>query len=194
MTKFQLYFAMLLSSFPPFVQGDSMKRPDIKLNPSPRMRYEITAVVEGAPSHFEAVEGHADFKVTNEDCVPLTPITGATIVPEKKIPLTYDHVGENEYRAIVFLDQLQDEDYFGRGTCHWSVVAASIDLHHGATSFSPAIYHDDIVSQKKVVKYFSIKSYNGNGSGIDIGANVPTAYNNPSATFKITLRSAEKLQ
>lgn len=109
--KCALGAAFLLTST---AYGATMTKPDIKLNPNPRMRYEITAIVDGAPGAFDTISGHVDYKVTNEDCVPMTPVMGATIPPEKRLPLTFSRVDGNEFKAVVFIDQIQDEDTSAR--------------------------------------------------------------------------------
>lgn len=180
--------------------GASMKKPDIKLNPNPRMRYEITATVTGAPGPFETVEGHVDYKVVNKACVPLTPITGATVEPQKALPVVYEKVSDGVYRGVVYVDQIQDEDYFGLGVCHWSIVGVTADFHHGKVNFSPGIDLKDILSGAGVVQYFSFKSYEnaqksyGNTSDerIDVGDTSKSAYDEPGRTFSVTLKAAEK--
>jgi hypothetical protein len=175
--------------------GAAMKQPEIKLNPNPRMRYEITATVAGAPGAFERIEGSVDYKVFNRDCVPLTPVTGATVEPQKRLPVSFERVGDNTFKGVIYVDQIQDEDYFGLGVCHWSVVGASADFHHGEVNFSPAIYHDDILGQASVVRYFSERSYERTSrSRIDIGSPSKADFNGAGAIFSITLKAMEKLQ
>lgn len=185
----------LLLSLTPLAYGATMKNPDIKLNPNPRMRYEITATVTGAPGGFESIGGSVDYKVTNPASVPLTPISGATVEPEKQLPVVFERVAEGVYKGVVYVDQIQDEDYFGLGVCHWSIVGASIDLHHDQVNFSPAIYLDDILSGTNFVRFFSLKSYENAGHArTDIGAPSKSAYDEPDRTFSITLKAAEKRQ
>lgn len=187
-------FTALLLLLSTHAYGASMKQPDVKLNPNPRMRYEITATVKGAPGAFERVEGSVDYKVTNGNCVPLTPVTGATVEPQKHLPIVFERVGDDTYKGVVYVDQIQDEDYFGLGVCHWSVVGASADFHHGEVNFSPAIYHDEIVGQKSVVKYFSERSYErSTRSRIDIGSASPSDFTDAGKVFSITLQATEKL-
>jgi hypothetical protein len=173
--------------------GASMKKPDIKLNTHPRMRYEITATVNGAPGPFELSGGSVDYKVVNLATVPMTPITGATVEPQKQLPVVFERVAEGVYRGVVYLDQVQDEDYFGLGVCHWSIVGVSIDLHHDQVNFSPAIYMDDIVRGIDLARYFSFKSYqNSDYKRTDIGAPSKSAFNDPTHTFTITLKAEER--
>ena len=173
--------------------GASMNKPDIKLNPNPRMRYEITATVTGAPGDFERVAGHVDYKVVNDNCVPLTPVTGARVFPEKSLPITYERLDGNTFKGVIYVDQFQDEDYFGLGVCHWSVVGATVDFHHGEVNFSPAIFHDDIVGQERIVRYFSEKSYqHSDDARIDTGSPNQATYS--GSTFTITLQSVERVK
>ncbi|WP_413623782.1 hypothetical protein [Luteibacter sp. Lutesp34] len=175
--------------------GASMKQPDIKLNPNPRMRYEITATVKGAPGAFERIEGHIDYKVVNGACVPLTPISGATVEPQTQVPVVFERAGDNIFKGEIYVDRIQDEDYFGLGVCHWTVVGATADFHHGEVNFSPAIYHDDILAQKSVIRYFSERSYErSTRPRIDIGSMSPSDFTNAGAIFSITLKAVEKIQ
>jgi hypothetical protein len=192
-------FAALLSlTFSAY--GASMKKPEIKLNPNPRMRYEITATVSDAPGAFEAVAGHVDYKVVNPACVPLTPITGATIEPQKALPVTYERVRDGVYKGVIYVDQVQDEDYFGLGVCHWSIVGVTADFHHARVNFSPGIDLKDILKGVEVVRYFSFKSYESatksrgtpDEERIDIGDSSKSAYDEPERTFSITLNAVEK--
>lgn len=195
MVKPSLTIAALLFSLTSLAYGATMKKPDIKLNPNPRMRYEITATVTGAPGGFESVGGSVDYKVTNPASVPLTPITGATVEPEKQLPIVFERVADGVYKGVVYIDQIQDEDYFGLGVCHWSIVGASVDFHHDQVNFSPAIYLNDILSGTNFVRYFSMKSYENAGHArTDIGAPAKSAYDEPDRTFTVTLKAAEKIQ
>lgn len=180
--------------------GASMKKPDIKLNPNPRMRYEITATVKGAPGTFDSMGGHVDYKVVNPACVPLTPFSGATVEPQKALPVVYERVSDGVYKGVVYVDQVQDEDYFGLGVCHWSIVGVTADFHHGKVNFSPGIDVKDILAGADVVHYFSFKSYenaqksygNEDEGRIDIGDRSKSAYDEPERTFSITLEAVEK--
>jgi hypothetical protein len=137
--------------------GSPMKNPDIKQNPHPRMRYEITMTIQGAPGPFDSVDGFVQYKVSNDRCVPLTPISGATLPPEKSVPIEFSHVSDNVYKGTLYADLLQDEDYFGLGVCHWAVVAATASLKVKKADFSPYLFADSILKQSSETLYFSKK-------------------------------------
>jgi hypothetical protein len=183
--------------------GQAMKQPDIKLNPHPKMRYEITLTIEGAPGPFDAVEGSTGYEVENSSCVPLTPFSGATLVPRKHIPMALTRVSDKVYRGELYVDLLQDEDYFGLGLCRWSMPFADIDLQIRNLAFAHAIALKDILASKSVTRYFNNRSYfsedarsrkdghprvsSGNAERSDFGAESKN-------TFSTTLTAREKFQ
>ncbi|MGE7136120.1 hypothetical protein ACQKIE_00615 [Luteibacter sp. NPDC031894] len=188
--------ALLVSLLPliSFADGTAMNKPDVKLNPHPRMRYEITVQVEGAPGPFDRVEGVVDYRVANEACVPLTPVTGATVAPEKRVPIALTRTGDGVYKGEMFADLLQDEDYFGKGVCHWSVVAASANLFVKKVDFSAPLFRDDLFNGKYTTRYYSNRSYATTQlDRIDVGEADRAQYQDEArATFSITVRAEEK--
>jgi len=175
--------------------GTSMKNPDIKQNPHPKQRYDITLKIDGAPGPFDAITGSVDYRVSNGRCVPLTPISGATLEPEKNVPLVFTRVSDNVYKGTLYIDLFLDEDYYGLGVCHWDVVAAGIDLTIGKLDFSPSIFLDDIKSGKPVIRYFSRRAYleYRNTSLVDIGnAHRDDFKEDAPHTFSTTLTAEEQ--
>jgi hypothetical protein len=188
--------AATLASILPFTlsaHGAAMNKPDIKLNPQPRMRYEITVGVDGAPGPFDRVEGVVDYRVSNENCVPLTPVTGATVAPEKRVPIALTHAGDNIYKGEIFVDLLQDEDYYGKGVCHWSVVAASANLFVKQVDFSAPLFRDDLLNGNTVTRYYSNRSYaTTQRERVDTGETDRTQYQEEAAaTFSVTVRALQ---
>lgn len=133
-----------------------MKKPDINLNPHPKMRYEITLNIEDAPGPFDAVEGTAGYEVTNGSCVPLTPFSGATLTPEKDVPMALSRVSDKVYRGELYVDLLTDEDYFGLGLCRWSMPFANFSLRVGNLVFGHSLALNDILEKKPVTRYFHV--------------------------------------
>lgn len=176
--------------------GATMNKPDVKLNPTPRMRYEITLKVEDAPGPFDRIEGSVDYAVTNTACVPATPITGATLVPEKRVPLVLKKEGDNVYKGELFVDLLQDEDYYGMGVCHWAVVAASANLFVKDVDFNAPIFEKDILKSASVTRYYSNRSYaTTQVKRLDGGETDRAQYKEEAtATFSITMAAKEHIQ
>ncbi len=160
-------------------------------NPQARQRVDLSVRIEGAPGPFERVDGHADYRVENPACVPLTAVTGATVVPEQRVPLNFTRTAEGDYRTDIVLDRFLDEDYFGQGPCHWALVGVVADLYHDQVDFSPSIGQADVLAGREVARYFSARSYTHAGQPrIDIGADNPAAYNDPRSAFLVRLRAA----
>src|ERR1700752_4864262 len=86
--------------------NSSMKTPDIKLNPHPRMRYEIALTIHDAPGPFDSVSGYMQYEVTDKHCSPENPISGTWNPPFKDIPIAFTRMGDNIYTGTVHFDLL----------------------------------------------------------------------------------------
>ena len=179
----------------PIAYGATMKTPDIKLNPNPRMRYEVTVRIQDAPGPFDTIDGTVDYRVSNEDCVPLTPVTGATVLPSKRVPLKLTAIGDNTYRGELFADLLQDEDYFGKGICHWSVVAAGVEARIKRMDFAASLPKDHLFAHKAIVQYYSNRAYvESDTELLNTGNLNRDDFKDPAHTFSISLSAEEKIQ
>ena len=187
-----IWLALLLATSTTAL-GHSMKQPDIKLNPAPRKRYDVILTIDGAPGPFDTVTAVVDFKITNDRCVPLTPVIGATLAPEKRVPIALTQIGDQVYRGSFYADMLQDEDYYGMGVCHWGVVGASVDLKVKKVDFNPAIFMSEILARKPVTRYFAKRSYlYADIERVDIGnASRADFLQDAHDTFAITLQAEE---
>jgi hypothetical protein len=172
-----------------------MKTPDIKQNPHPSKRYELTIDIQSAPGPFDSVQGYAMYQVNNGECVPLQPGSGARLTPEKSIPLVLTRTG-NVYKGTFYIDQLQDENYFGLGVCHWALVSAGTNLSVHKVVFSAGMSFDEIKSQPPLATYFANASYHDpkdqGGDPGDIGT--PYILQHPNDFFSVTLAAREDTQ
>jgi hypothetical protein len=179
--------------------GSPMKTPDIKQNPNPKQRYDITLKIDHAPGPFDSVTGSLDYQVSNGRCVPLTPGSGATIVPNEHIPFTLTRVDDDVYKGTLYTDRFLDEDYYGLGVCQWEFVAVGIELKIGKVDFSPSLFLKDIKAGKPVATYFSRNMYARAGEIsdaplTDTGRLSREEYKDPSNTFSATLTAQEHIQ
>lgn len=175
----------------------AMKNPEIKHNPTPKKRYDITLTVDGAPGPFDSITGFVEYKVANDECVPLEPVSGATIAPEEKIPVVFKHEKGDVYIGTIYADLMQDEDYYGLGVCHWQIVATSAVLKNKAVEFSPAIFHKDITAQHAVPTYFVKGDYADNAKPHSaFGTTNRSLFQPESRTdlFTVTLAAKEDFQ
>lgn len=191
----RLAFVASLISLTTLAYGATMKNADIKFNPNPRMRYEVTVRIEDAPGPFDTINGTIDYRVSNADCVPLTPVTGATVLPSKRVPLKLTPVGNNTYRGELFADLIQDEDYFGKGVCHWSIVAAGVEARVRKMDFAASLPKDEIFAHKPVTQYYSSRAYAESDTELLNTGNLNRDdFKDPAHTFSISLSAEEKIQ
>ncbi len=130
-----------------------------KLNPSPRKAFEVTVKLDKAPGAFGAVNGSAQYDVTNDkECGRIHPDTGVGQRITSNEPFALKKVSDQEYRGTIYLDLMQDEDYYGRGVCHWELSGTRVSLKAtGAaaeTEFLPFLESKDMVSGKPATLYF----------------------------------------
>lgn len=175
--------------------GSSMNTADIKQNPHPNQRYELTIIVDGAPGSFESVEADMQFDIANApSCAPKDSISGATPTPDfrKKIELT--RVKDSVYRGTFFLDLLEDEDYYGKGVCHWSFSAAGMTMKsHGVTFFSGLPAHA-IAQHEKIMEYMPERVFFGSkvpGLAVPSEPMSDDIKNHREDYFSVTMRAEE---
>lgn len=177
--------------------GASMKTPDIRQNPHPTQRHEVTMTIDGAPSTFDSIESYVKYQVLNPKCVPMHEGSGATPTIERSVLIPLKKVGEHSFTGTFYSDLLQDEDYFGMGLCHWAVVAAGVKLRAKSVIFSPDISTANIESQKSEVVYFAKDSFSARSasSDIEVGSEAtPFITQHPDKFFSVTLRVRENIK
>ena len=169
-----------------------MKTPDIKQNPHPTKRYEITIEIKGAPGPFDSVNGFALFQVDNVECAPVEPSAGVHLTPQKSVPLALTRVG-NTYKGTFYGDQLLDENYFGLGVCHWALASAGVNLNVQKVVFSAGLVVNEINAQKPLTTYYANASYHDTkDQGGDTGTiGTPYILQHPTEFFSATLAVKE---
>ncbi len=130
-----------------------------KLNPSPRKAYALTLTLDKAPGPFAAVNGYAQYDVSNDsECGQIHPQTGVGQRITSSEPVVLKKVSEQEYQGVIHLDLMLDEDYYGRGVCHWKMTGTRVALKASGkkeeTAFLPFIETKDVIAGKPVTLYF----------------------------------------
>lgn len=172
-----------------------MEEPKIELNPHPRMHYLATMALSGAPGAFDTVTAWAQYEVTNRGCVPEQPVSGATILPSRRIPLTLRRVGEGIYETDLYVDRIKDEDYFSKGVCRWSLVAFNAAASHGRMQFVTPLFVPRFFEDRGLTNYFSYASYKDTGTTmLNTGNENREAYAHPSETFSMHVSAREVRQ
>jgi hypothetical protein len=170
--------------------GSAESKPDIRRKPQPRSLYDVTVTVRGAPGLFDRTEGWTDYRVMNEPCVPLTPITGVTSAPEWRESIALEAVGGNVYQGQVVTDLLADENYYGLGVCHWDVVAATVVFAVRGIKFTMPLFKAELKDGRVVTRYYSNRSYaTTNLDRVDLGEIDRAQYQNEAdETFSISVQ------
>ena len=175
-----------------------MSDPDIKQNPHPVKRYEITMAIEGAPGPFDGVSGFMQYDISNEDCAPRDLVSQVRVTPIKSPPIVFTRVSDLTYTGTVFLDFLQDENYYDLGVCHWKMTAAiaALKIKGSGAEFSPDISFDEIAAQKPVTKYFAKQIFSDTNPSESAVGGAPmseTVSKYRSDYFSITLTAKENI-
>lgn len=154
-----------LTACNPFSYFGSKPVPDYKQNRNPKQRYDITMTIANAPGVFASMEAWMLYSVANQECLPAPNSNpqGTSNHMTRPVPFALVKVSDTEYTGTVYMDFLLDEDYHGRGICHWQLLNIGIDLKatgvEGETSFLPGLSGDDLIAGKAVTTYFLKKSY-----------------------------------
>lgn len=130
-----------------------------RLNPQPRRAYEVTLTLKDAPGPFAVVEGAGQYDVTNEqECGRIVPATGRAGRITSMEDFVLRKVSDSEYRGTVYLDLMQDEDYYGRGVCRWEFTGASVMLKatgaEGETRFLAYLETDKLRGGVSATRYY----------------------------------------
>lgn len=137
----------------------SADRGRAKVNPQPRRAYRITLTLKDAPGAFALVEGRAQYDITNEnECGHINPAAGVAERITSNEPFALTKVSDTEYEGTVYLDLMQDEDYYGRGVCHWGLTEARALLRAtgdaSETEFVPKLDAQKIAAGQATTLYF----------------------------------------
>lgn len=153
------------------------------------MRHEITLTIKEAPGPFDSVQASAGYDIDNARCIPLSPGSGATIAPEKVVPIPLTPVSDATYHGVVYVDQLQDEDYYGLDVCHWKLTSVDAGLSVGQSMIVAGLTLKDLLSQGAVTRYFSNRDFtDSNLRGPDSGNASRSEFGSDAgSTFSVTI-------
>lgn len=116
----------------------SAKAPLRKLNPAPTQAYEIRLTLANASdlssaadgkSPFTVIEGTVQFDASNgARCGKSNALSGHVPTLSSHETFRLSRISPTEYVGTVYADMLIDEDYHGRGVCHWALTEARVAL------------------------------------------------------------------
>ena len=106
------------------------------------------------------------FDVTNRTCLPppgANPGGRTSPVPTRTIPFALEKGDDGVWRGTVVADGMVDEDYHGRGVCHWALVNVQAQLMatgaEGETRFIANSRGDLAAAGSRVELYFLKAAY-----------------------------------
>ena len=199
--KWSLPAVTLLVALTTAACGEFPEKPEIRTKLHPKMRHEITLTLQDAPGPFDTVEGSVFYKVADSNCVPMVYDKGSFYVLAERVPVALMRVGDSIYKGEFFTDFLVDEDYFGKGSCHWVVGLVTANLRKASVMFSPSIdvdptitYRDDM-NKSPITRFFPAEAYWADDrvtlSGYVNRADIPQE---SKVSFSATLGVEEKLR
>lgn len=158
-------------------------------NPAPKRAYRVLLKVEQAPGPLADVRGFAQYEAP--DCVYVPdPVAGVPTHPMKALDLEFRRVDDTTYAATVYADAMLDEDYLGKGTCHWQVASVNARLKasgdEAETQFISNLLGAELQGQQARTKYYPKAHYPRTESVADF----PDAGNADPARFQPELRDA----
>jgi hypothetical protein len=145
------------------VKDNQPPRPVIQRNPHPTA-YQVSVSIKDAPGPFEVVKAAMQYEVLDPSCRPdLGGMAGTRASLLEWVPVDLHKQADGTYRGMIYDGLLKDEDYYGLGVCHWSLVTVQFKLiaedNESDTEFSYHLWHDDIVSNAVKKAYFPQRAY-----------------------------------
>jgi len=95
-----------------------------KRNPAPKQVYRIELKVADAPGPFGKAEGFLRYEAPDCGYMP-DPIAGVIMHPTILLPVEFGKVDENTFAATIYADAMVNEDYLGKGVCHWKLMSVN---------------------------------------------------------------------
>lgn len=131
-------------------------------NPAPKRAYRVLLKVAQAPGPLANVRGFAQYEAP--DCVYIPdPVAGVPTHPMKALDLEFSRVDDTTYAATVYADAMLDEDYLGKGVCHWQVASVNAQLkasgEQAETSFVSNLLGSEVQAQQERTKYYAKAHY-----------------------------------
>ncbi|WP_373979925.1 hypothetical protein LN047_19455 [Achromobacter sp. JD417] len=139
-----------------------------KLNPAPAHAYEIRLTLPNASelssaaddkSPFTVVEGTAQFDASNAArCGRSNALAGNVPTLSSHEPFRLSRISATEYIGTVYADLLLDEDYYGRGVCHWQLTEARVAVRartdSADTRFVAGLPAQKVLASDTQARYF----------------------------------------
>lgn len=112
----------------------------VQLNPSAKQAYQLRATLQDVPSTLSSISAIAQYDVINPvECGKYHALAGTHLSMTSDQPVELSKLSASEYGGDFYLDRLLDQDYFGRGVCHWALSEVRLLIHGPAPEDSVAV-------------------------------------------------------
>jgi len=135
-------------------------------NPAPKDAYRVTMTIKDAPGPFGWMKALAQYDVVNKECLSPpkdNPGGRSAPVPTDDVEIPLRKISDTEYEAVVYADQMLDQDYTGRGVCHWKLIQLRVHMKatgaQAETLFIPSIPDDKLLASSPENVYFNRMTY-----------------------------------
>lgn len=110
--------------------SNAVMDPKYERNPNPQKHYVVTIKIDGAPGPFHAVKASAFHQIKHTGCMPdAEPFSGHFPTPDRHgVETEMRRISDTEYQFDLFLDDMAEKDYFGKGPCFWELQMVSVRL------------------------------------------------------------------
>ena len=133
---------------------------ELRHNPQPAQAYKITLMLVKPPGPFASIRGVAQYDVMNTECLPPPDANpgGYTSKLSTDESFVLTQVSANQYEGVIHADLMRDEDYIGRGVCHWQLMDVRVRLQatgaDGETRFVPSLAPESVLAEQSQTFYF----------------------------------------
>ena len=120
----------------------------IKLNPKPKVKYDVTVTVNGAPGPLEPGNIHVFYEADGDGtrgCYPVDRFIGAPTnkPPDSTADFSLTRAGDNVYKGVIYADYFQDAVYYhGYPACKWNAVFLFATLKGHSATFETTSNND----------------------------------------------------
>ncbi|WP_460730187.1 hypothetical protein [Lysobacter rhizosphaerae] len=133
---------------------------ELRHNPQPTQAYKISLMLINPPGPFAYIRGVAQYDVMNTECLPPPDSNpwGVTSKLGTDEPIVLTQVSANGYEGVIHADLMRDEDYIGRGVCHWQLTEVRVRLRatgaESETRFVPSLAAESVLAERSQAFYF----------------------------------------
>jgi hypothetical protein len=162
-------------------------------NPNPSRWITLSVDASGLPLKPESANLTATYAVSNLSCLKPLPISGALPMPTHVVDIAVRPVADKMFEAKVALDAYRDEDYEGRGPCHWRLSIAAFTLNDKGRQLEFSVAGPVIERLEPSTRYFPGQAFGADNKNPSRGIGDPAAVQRSPGepVYPVTLSAKE---